>query len=168
MPLAHRLAWRIARHDARDVPADELVAEALLGLTYAASRYDEARQVPFTAYATRVIRHCVGHAVARWRRRARFVPLAERTWEGDEAWESRERKSPPDPSGRSSARDVCDRLQRALPRRLFQVLYWHHVKGLDAQQISERLGLSRSRAWQLLAKATALARVRIPAPDGDE
>src|SRR5918994_440129 len=56
--LACRVAWRFARRNARDVPTDELVAEALYALTYAAGLYDANRDVPFGAYASRVIRHC--------------------------------------------------------------------------------------------------------------
>src|SRR4051812_35501119 len=40
LPLAYRLALWYSRVRARDVPMDDLIAEALYGLTYAVSRYD--------------------------------------------------------------------------------------------------------------------------------
>src|SRR5436305_11176499 len=55
--LAYQIAWWYARRRAPDVPGDELIAEALYGLTYAAGLFDEARRVPFGAYAALVIQH---------------------------------------------------------------------------------------------------------------
>ena len=69
--LAHQMAWKAARFYACDMPADELVAEALLGLTYASCLFDEERGVPFGAYATMVIRHRLIHAVRSWRQAKR-------------------------------------------------------------------------------------------------
>src|SRR5262245_56648089 len=45
--LAYQLAWRFARNRARDMPADELIAEALYALTYAAGLFEEDRGIEF-------------------------------------------------------------------------------------------------------------------------
>src|SRR5262245_9287343 len=73
--LAYKMAWRFARHQARDIPPEELVGEALCGLTYAASMFQENRGVPFAAYATLVVRHRLIRAILDWQREKWIRPL---------------------------------------------------------------------------------------------
>lgn len=57
--MARRIAMRVARRVPRWLSADDLVAAAMIGLTEAAERYDEARGEPFIAFAEKRIRGAV-------------------------------------------------------------------------------------------------------------
>ena len=85
----------VRANTARDVPADELISEALFGLTYAAGRYDEDRHVPFGAYANMVIRHRLIQTVIRWRDK-RFAPLPDWSESSGEPWEAADYRPAPD------------------------------------------------------------------------
>lgn len=158
--LAYRLAWYYARNRARDVPADELIAEALYGLTYAAGLFCESRRVPFPAYATLVIRHRLTHAVRTWRRAAREVPYPAAPLSGDEPWEAPDYR--PEPDLGVGAREMCDRIRRLLPAQWYAILRLHHAEGRTFQEIANHFGLSRQRIRQLFAKATTRVRRHFP------
>ena len=59
MPMARRIALRVARRVPGGVGEDDLVAAAYLGLTQAADRYDTSRSEPFVAFAESRIRGAV-------------------------------------------------------------------------------------------------------------
>jgi RNA polymerase sigma factor (sigma-70 family) len=160
-PLAYQLAWKFARHAARDVPAEELIAEALLGLTYAAGLFDETRGVPFGAYATLVVRHRLIQAIIRWRRARRVRPLPVGRREGD-PWESADPSRLPEVPAQSAAREMCDQLRRLLPDRWYSILLLYHVEGCTLGEVGQRLGISRERVRQLIEKATEQARESFP------
>lgn len=162
--IAYRMAWRFARRHARDVPADELIADALYGLTYAASMFRTCHNVPFGAYATMVVRHRLIQAVVRWRRgkRAGRLPTVL-TAQGEEMpWEAADRPAP-DVQDSTAAREMCARVRRALPARLYKVLRLYHGEGYTLAEIGDRMGLSRQRIRQMVVQARD--RVREVFPD---
>jgi len=162
-PLAYQLAWKFARHNARDVPADELISEALYGLTYAAGLFDESRGVPFGAYATLVIRHRLIHAIIRWRRARRIiVPLPVRFGSEGETWEAEDRNPPPEAHVGAAAREMCERVRRILPARWYTALRLYHAEGYSLSEVAARMGITRNRVRQLLDKAQDQARESFP------
>src|SRR5262245_11288173 len=113
VPLAYRLAWRMHRQHARDVPVDELIAEALYALTYAAAMFDEARQVPFEPYAVLTIRHRLAHFVRSWRHNAwQAGQYPEQVSADDAPWEAADDNPAPHPVTGLVAREMCDRVRR--------------------------------------------------------
>jgi RNA polymerase sigma factor (sigma-70 family) len=162
-PLAYRLAWYYARQRARDVPPDELIAEALYGLTYAAGMFDEARRVPFVAYATLAIRHRLAQLIRTWRKAKRAVPYPVGSNPGDDApWEAADHRPKPDLVAGASARDQCDRVRRVLPARWYTVLRLRHAEGWTFQEIGDYFGVSRQWIRQVLEKATDRVRRHFP------
>jgi RNA polymerase sigma factor (sigma-70 family) len=158
--LAYQAAWRAAGHFARNVPADELTAEALYGLTYAASLYDPARGVPFGAYATMVIRHRLTLLALAWRRARRVLgrmPGADR----DDPWEAEARPGP-DAAATTATHDLCDRVRDVLPPRWYAVLRLHHGEGRTLEEIGTRFGVTRQRVRELVVKATERVREHFP------
>jgi RNA polymerase sigma factor (sigma-70 family) len=162
MALAYRLAWRFARN-ARDVPMDELIGEALYGLTYASGLFDAARAVPFAAYATLVVRHRLIQAILSWRRAKRAVPYPVRIEAGDDApWEPEDDRPAPDLVAQASAREMCDRIRRVLPANLYAILRFYYIEGYTFEEIGRHYGWTRQRIQQLLNKAIAKARRAFP------
>ena len=162
-PLAYRLAWQYARHHARDVPPDELIAEALYGLTYAAGLFDEGRQVPFGAYATLVVRHRLIQAILSWRRGKRVGPYPTRSDAGDDtAWEAEDRQPAPDLAAGAAARELCDRIRRVLPASWYAVIRLYYAEGFTYAEIGRRVGLTRESIRQMVTKATERVRQKFP------
>jgi RNA polymerase sigma factor (sigma-70 family) len=162
-PLAYRLAWHYARQRARDVPPDELIAEALYGLTYAAGMFDESRHVPFGAYATMAIRHRLGQLIHGWRRGRRVLPYPANSDSADDApWDAADNRPKPDLVASTSARDQCERVRRVLPARWYTVLRLRHAEGLTLQEIGDYFGVSRQWIRQVLEKASRRARRHFP------
>jgi RNA polymerase sigma factor (sigma-70 family) len=157
--LAYRIAWQYARQ-ARDVPPEELLGEALYGLTYAASMFEEHRGVPFAAYATLVVRHRLMRAILEWRREKWIRPLPAKR-KTDEPWDV-ENPHSPDLCTEASARDMCERIRSTLPARWYDVLQLHYGKGLSFEEVGQQLGISRQRARQLLDKAVRHTRKEFP------
>ena len=153
-PLAYRLAWAYARQRARDVPPDELIAEALYGLTYAAGMFDEARRVPFAAYATLAIRHRLTQLIIRWRRARRAVPYPVGLDYDDAPWEAADDRPKPDLVAGASAREVCERVRRVLPARWYLILRLRYAEGWTYGEIGDYFGVSRQWVPQVIEKAT--------------
>jgi RNA polymerase sigma factor (sigma-70 family) len=150
--MAYRLAWTCKRISARDVPADELVAEALLGLTYAAATFDEKRGVPFVAYLTMAVRHRLFHAVAKWRRMNRLKrPLP--SYYQSRSYLDPEARQLVDPHAQTTAIDLCDRVRRILPPQWFEILRLYHSDGQTLAQIGHHYGVTRQRVNQILTQA---------------
>jgi RNA polymerase sigma factor (sigma-70 family) len=163
VPLAYQMAWRYARRRAPDVPVDELIAEALYGLTYAAGLFDEARGVPFGAYAALVIRHRLMQLVRSWRRAAaRARPYPGRAFADDAPWEAADDHPAPDPAAPTVVREMCDRLRQVLPPRWYTILRLYHAEGRTCQEIGRKLGVTRQGIQHLLAQAVQAARRRCP------
>jgi RNA polymerase sigma factor (sigma-70 family) len=160
--LAYQLAWRFARNQARDMPADELIAEALYGLTYAAGLYQEERGLAFGAYARLVIRHRLTQCTMHWRRarRARSFPIVAGT-EGPIEWEA-EDCSGPDACADSAASEMCHRVRAVLSDRLYNVLCLRHAEGRTLTEIASRMGISRQRVRQLMMMARNQVRQCFP------
>ena len=159
--LAYHYASRAAQYFARDIPWDDVRAEALYALTYAASLFDPDRGVPFEAYATMVIRQRLGAMVTLWRRARRFLGRLPRPAPDEDPWEAEARPGP-DVSTTTATHDFCDRVRDLLPPRLYLVLQLHHGEGKTLEEIGTRFGVSRQRIRELVVKATARVREHFP------
>ena len=162
--VAYRLAWQYARQWARDVPPDELIAEALYGLTYASGMFDDARRVPFTAYATLVIRQRLTQLIRRWRRERRVIPFPVGASYDDTPWEAADDRPRPDLVARTSASELCDRVRRVLPPRWYTILRLRYADGWTYEEIGDYFGISRQWISKVIDKATR--RVLKHFPDG--
>jgi RNA polymerase sigma factor (sigma-70 family) len=165
--LAEALAWRQYRRCGRTVPLEELVGEARFALVYAAGLYDGEKGVPFGAYVTMVIRHRLVQAVTLWRRGGRLDHVRFTDLGGRGASEEARRFDPACPRTHeaceeAAARELCDRVRRVMPRRWFVLLQLYFVHEHTLEEIGERFQVSRERVRQLLAKAIARARARLP------
>lgn len=157
--LAYHLAWSFARHHARDMPIDELKAEALFGLTYAASLFDEEYEIPFSAYAFMVIRHRLTAAVRNWRRAKRAVQYL-----GSLDGFIRETEVIPKPvlAEGLEAHEMCEQVRRVIPPRWYEIIYQYHAEGQTLDAIGQRLGVTRQRVRQLLVQASKRVRHHFP------
>lgn len=163
LPLAYQLAWSYARQRARDVPPDELIAEALYGLTYAAGMFDRTRRVPFGAYATLVIRHRLAQCVQRWRQARRIGRYPGGTCGPDDSpWEAADHRPKPDVVAGASAREVCERVRRVLPAQWYAMLRLRYAEGWTFKEIGTHLGISRQAVQQAIEKATRLVHEHFP------
>jgi RNA polymerase sigma factor (sigma-70 family) len=161
------LARQAYRRCGRTVPLEELLGEAGVALSDAASRDDAARDVPFGAYATMVIRHRLVQAVTAWRRggrlnHVRFTDLAATPSGGDLT-----DFDPPCPRARepykvAAARELLGHVRRVLPARWCCLLRLHYACGYTLEEIGEQVGISRQRAQQLLVQALVRARRHRP------
>ncbi len=161
--LAHSLARNHHQQKARDIPMEELRAEALYALSYAAGRFDQNRGVPFGAYATMVIRHRLSQMVGVWRRSRRnisyrFLSAEE---EGQYLYEA------PDPhtneiDEQMNSNELLVLVRRHLPPRWFEMLRLYYSDGLTLQEIGEYQSVSKQRVQQLIEKAIKRARRKIP------
>ena len=161
IPLAYQQAWKVARHLARDVPADELTSEALYALTYAASLYDPGRSVPFGAYATMVIRQRLILLVAAWRRARRAVRRVPGADRDDDVWEAEARPGL-DVLTATATHELCDRVRELLPPRWYTFLRLHHGEGRTLEEIGTRYGVTRQRVRELVVKAAQRVREHFP------
>jgi RNA polymerase sigma factor (sigma-70 family) len=150
------LAFAFARRNARDVPAADIVGEALVALVYAASLFDPARGVPFENWAKLVIRQAMVKAAYRWRRWG--LPGSG----DDEPLDTIDHRPAPEPDRQEDLEHDIDRLRRVVPPKLYELLRLHHVEGLTLTEIGKRRGLSRSRIGQLIEKGTEQARRMLP------
>jgi RNA polymerase sigma factor (sigma-70 family) len=151
-----RLALAYTNRYATDVPAEELVSEALFALVYAAGRYDESRGIPFPAYAKLVIHHVMKFAVERWRRwnRTGQIPIGE----SDRQLDAEDCRPRPDLCGKLTAAELLERARDVLPARWFDALKLRHGEEWTLQEIGERLDVSPQRVAQLLEKGMELAK----------
>jgi RNA polymerase sigma factor (sigma-70 family) len=156
-PIAYQMARAFRRHRARDIPCDELIGEALCGLTYAAGMYDEDRGVPFSLYASQVVRHRLVNAIITWRRQRWIQDLP-----GKVQSDAKVPDSAPDVAIGASARDMCEQIRRALPPRLYDLLRLFYLDGVPVREISARLGITPRRVRQLLETAADEARKVFP------
>jgi RNA polymerase sigma factor (sigma-70 family) len=145
------------------VPLEELLGEARWALTYASSIFDRAREVPFGAYATLVMRHRLIQAVTTWRRggrlaHVRFSDLNQRNPEGEVIPYQPVCPRTREPVQLAAERELLERVRRALPPRWFAVLYLYFAEGHTLEEIGRRLRLSRQRVQQLVVRALDRAR----------
>lgn len=152
LTLAKSIAWKFARGEGRRVPADELVGEALYGLTYAQNRFNAALGVPFEKYAIMVICHRLRNLVARWRRREREVPMPRLPHAPEEEFQTVSRGGD-DPTQPLDAEEVWARVKEALPHRQYQLVWLHYQAGCSLAQIGRRLGVTRQCVSQQFRRA---------------
>lgn len=157
--LAYRMAWSFARQHARDMPIDELKAEALFGLTYAASLFDEEHKVPFAAYAFMVIRHQLTATVRSWRRAKRAGQYLG-SLDGI-ICESKVLPSA-DVSTGLEAYEMCEKVRRVIPPQWYDVIHQYHAEGQTLDAIGQRLGVTRQRVRQVLVQARKRVRHYFP------
>jgi RNA polymerase sigma factor (sigma-70 family) len=158
--LAYRLAWTFARHYARDMPIDELISEALFSLTYASGLFDESRGVPFSAYASLVIRHGLIQEIIRWRRLRRIGRMP--TFPESESKTEAEDRPTSDLERGVAAREMCRRVREVLPAHMYDALWLFHGKGHSLKEIGKRMGVSRQRIRQMMAQAQRRLREFFP------
>jgi RNA polymerase sigma factor (sigma-70 family) len=144
------------------VPLDELIGEAQFALVYAASLYDPGKDVPFGAYVTMVIRHRLLQAVTVWRRggrlaHVRFTDLSA-CLPGEPGYFDPPCTRTAEAGEQAAVHELLDWIRRSMPARWFEVLTLYFAHDHSLQEIGDRLGISRQRVRQLLAKAIARAR----------
>ncbi len=160
--LANTLARTHRQQKARDVPIEELQAEALYALSYAAGRFDVNRGVPFGAYATMVIRHRLSQMVGVWRRSQRIVSHRLLSEEED-----RYVYDTPDPNTVEVDEEITSNellvlVKSNLPSRWFEILRQYYADGLTLQEIGQNESVSKQRVRQLIEKAIKRARRKVP------
>jgi RNA polymerase sigma factor (sigma-70 family) len=125
--------------------------------------FDETRRVPFAAYATLVIRHRLIHMIRTWRRAGRAGPYPARMAAGDDSpWEAADDNPGPDPAAGLAAREMCDRMRRALPRQWYTFLRLRHAEGRTYQEIGRKFGVSRQFIRQIVHQAVERVRLSFP------
>ena len=158
MAHARAIAWKFARGEAKNVPAEDLVSEALLGLAYAAAKFDPARNVPFKKYATMVICHRLRHLNTWWRRRQdRERPMPTLAHSGED-WQP---PGPEDPDADGQALDranVLERVRRILPPADAELVRLHCCEGVSLAEVARRRGVTRQRVSQRFARVAARLR----------
>ena len=109
---------------------------------------------------TMVIRHRLIQMVIGWRKAhwPRPFPMSADEY----TWEAADPNPGPEPAVRAAAREMCERVRRKLPGRLYSILRLYYGEGRTMQEIGERFGISRQRTRQLLVRAIALARQHFP------
>jgi RNA polymerase sigma factor (sigma-70 family) len=133
-----------------DVPLVEVIAEAVAGLVYAASRFEPARGVPFHNYAVMVVHHKLASFAFRWRRWHRIASAPSMDHIRDDSTASADE--------RLDTAQAIEKLAVRLPAKLYSVLRLRYADGLTYREIGERNGYSCQRAAQVVEMAEAMAR----------
>lgn len=157
LALARGLAYRQYRNAGGRVPLDELIGEAFLALTYAATMFDESLGVPFGAFATLVLKQRLPRAVKHWQRamwnQSRFVDMGEKPGD-DRAFEpacSQDRS----PEDSIDERDLVEFVfAREAESPWLGLLREHIEEGTTYAEIGRRVGLSRERVRQCLVRVS--------------
>jgi RNA polymerase sigma factor (sigma-70 family) len=155
--LAHIVAWWFAKQN-RKVPVDEFLSAANFGLTYAASRFDSARGVPFKAYARLVIGQQLVQAAIKWRT-GQAGQLLENE-DGDYKVEAT--VTDQDVGAIIDARAACKRLRRKIPPRWYKAMRLHLGEGVTLKEAGQRMGVSHQRVAQLVEMGIERARKFMP------
>jgi RNA polymerase sigma factor (sigma-70 family) len=157
LPLAYYQAGKAARGRGRRVPLDELTAEALYALTYAASRFDPARAIPFAAYASIVIRHRLIQVAIAWHRHRAIHRFPDSA--GDGSWEPADPAAaqPPDAS---AVAEFCRRARDLLPPRWYNVVRLYVQEGWTMEAIGAEFGFTRQRVYEIVRRSAARVRRR--------
>lgn len=151
--LVYKLASRYGKHlDTRArVDIDDLIQEGTIGLMIAVRKYDPERGVKLGTYATWWVRQMICRTIQR-------VQPAGPDREGHITERQAEQLADPRslPVAEVDAEDLL-RLCRFLPALWRDIVEWTFglagQKPLSNREIAARLGLSRSRVWQLSRKA---------------
>lgn len=183
-PLVERIAWKLTRTLPNDVLAtgDDLISEGTLGLMQAIEGFDPARNTQFQTYATLRIRGAMvdGLRVLDWvprleRRREKqglATPLALGSL--DEAVYTTDAGEPvprgalledraaPAAESRLLAADTWRELLRGLGQRERLLLILYYGEGLTLREAGVHIGVSESRASQMLAQALRWIRAQHP------
>jgi RNA polymerase sigma factor (sigma-70 family) len=158
-PLAFGLAATRIKKCPRFVCYDDLCGEALYGLCYAASLYDEATSVPFPAYATMVIKH----------RLTNYINAAVGRWYAN-ALETADNGCPLDVAGpdladavaeMEDARARCDAVRAALEPHQFAALFANLGLGRSFEDIGRERGVTRQSVMQTVHRAEKHVRERV-------
>jgi RNA polymerase sigma factor (sigma-70 family) len=162
--LARRHAWTFHRRHARNIPAEDLIAEALYALCYAASKFEPGHGVPIEAYAVMVVRHHL-IATSNRHRAARRLPTV-----GDSALcgFSADRDDLTlaglavghelDPAAEVETRELLRRVKRAMPPAEYRVLHLRYGCDCTAREAGKRVGVRRQDAERLVGRAMRKAR----------
>lgn len=150
-----RLASAYWRRYAQDVPREELTAEAMVGLVYAASRFDSSRGVKFEIWAKLVVHDALAHAVARWRRWRQAGP-----WPADDEGRQLDPTDRPetDPADRIDAAELLDRVRLILPAKEFDTLSLRFADGLTLAEIGRRREVTHQAVAQVIDSGISRAR----------
>ena len=139
MHLAYKRAHYFARRYASDVPVDELIGFAMIGLVIAANHFNPKREASFMTYAFRGIKNHLVNGINSWRRWKRCQPMPT-MFDG-------EQYDPEDAYSESAAsptetREEIAALRRYMPARWFDSLCAYHGKGQPMDTIGEAHGVS--------------------------
>ncbi|MBA3819279.1 MAG: sigma-70 family RNA polymerase sigma factor [Deltaproteobacteria bacterium] len=205
--MARRIALKMARRCPNWIPREDLVAAGLLGLTEAASRYDDTRSEPFVPFAEQRIRGAVLDELRRGdllprrvRQTARKIAAVIRKLEADgdsptdqriadtmgvsldtyrtdlahlvhvdvESIDGEKATMLVDaelgPDELASYRETLSKVSGALSlleARDATLLSLYYIEELTFQQIATSLGITPSRACQLLWRAIERLRTRL-------
>jgi RNA polymerase sigma factor (sigma-70 family) len=160
-PYARHFAAAFARRTRRDLPADELVAEAGVALCYAAGKFDPAAGVPFPAYLTLVLKHWLIQVARARRRRAAFPVVSLAAFAGEDGRRDPTVGREPDPGEAVAANNAAERVRPHLTARSFRVLLAYYGHGRTLQEIGDVEGVTRERVRQICAKGRNHARTAL-------
>jgi len=147
-------AYRFARWLCRSGEADDIVQEAFLR---AFRGFDGFRGGDVKAWLLTIVRNCHATAMSQQQRRA-TVPLPQ---DHEEALQSAEAGSSPDPESASAAEDerrTLDRLIAALPEEHREVLLLRELEDMSYREIAAVTQLPIGTVMSRLARARAALR----------
>jgi RNA polymerase sigma-70 factor (ECF subfamily) len=152
--------YRIARGFVREASeAEDIAQEACVSAFQSLPGF--RHEASFSTWLTRIAVH---EALARVRRRRRFVPFELET-------QKRKAERQPGPERSAESRELGALLSEAvdsLPRRLRSVFVLRDVEGLSSEEAATALGISTVNVRVRLHRAKALLRNRLDAQLGQE
>jgi DNA-directed RNA polymerase sigma subunit (sigma70/sigma32) len=138
----------------RGLDLAEALSTAEAAVVEAASRYDEAKAIPFPAYCDLVVRSKLAGAAAREARYATRHHQHVEDHQEDRAPDDRD----PEPGQAAATAEMVDRLRRVLSPEVFGLLWAVFAEGRSLAEAGRDRGVSRQRAHQVVARALRRAR----------
>jgi RNA polymerase sigma factor (sigma-70 family) len=152
VPLAVAQAKTAVRRGPMDM--NEALSVASAAVVEAACRYDEAKAIPFPAYCLLVVRTKLKDAAAKEARYAAHHARHAEDHQDDRTADDRE----PDPGRVAEVMEMVDKIRRALPPEVFQLLWDVLAEGRTMAEAGRDRDVSRQRAQQVVARGLARAR----------
>lgn len=176
--MAKRIAAEHTRRSAsRGIIAEDIQSAALEGLVRAAESFDPSRGVPFTAYAHQRVRGAVLDFLREWDHISRHFRATAKALDVDLPLAPLSLDQLAEDAGNQVPdRNACDALLKAereqviahletsaavLSQRLRTVLFLYYSEGKKLVEIGASLGVTESRACQMLNEAHTRLRGRV-------